>query len=92
MKKVKQTKSYLKVIFDGGVSVEYKTTHTLQELQRLVQTAMKGTPVLIDSVSEQDEIADESTVLNGNRILFAVCAEPNDSKLTLPRPGLVKLQ
>lgn len=93
MKVRKEVNTFLKVIYDGGVSVEFKTTHTLDELKNLMLVAGSGKSVLLDTVSEQDQISDDCSVVNGSKMLFCVCATPNNSKIALlNKDNLVKLQ
>lgn len=81
------------MFYENGVSGQFATTHTMLELKRILVSAKKSnSPAEIDTISEQDEIADDVLVMHMDKVLFYIVAEPNASDLIIPKPGLVKLQ
>lgn len=88
MKKVKKTKTKIKIVYDGGVTVQFDTTHGKDELQRIMNAGFTVGYCIIDSVNVAQDIADDVAVIHTDKILFYMIVELNDSSIIVPERRL----
>lgn len=73
--------------YAGGAKVHATTTHTKVELESRIEGAMTENPigfVKLDTVNQDENIADDSLTLLFDKMLFYTVFEKNDSKIIMP--------
>ncbi len=84
MKRVKQVKSFLKVAYEGGAMMTVETTHPMVELKRIMVAGRKSGQAELDTVNDDENIADDVCILHMEKVLFYLIAEPNETKIIKP--------
>lgn len=88
MKKVKQKKTNIKLVFTGGVTVQMDTAHSLDELKRIMNKLQDDGEVQLDNVEDEMAIADNYVTVYNKNLLMYMVAEYNTSNLVTPgQPG-----
>ena len=92
MKKRKKVNSMVKLIFEGGATIDARTTHEYSELSMLLKKGMlHNDTIVIDTVNEQDNVADDCLVVSCDKLLAAIPFQPNESQIEISKP-IIKLQ
>jgi hypothetical protein len=92
MKKVKQRKTNVRFVFAGGVSMQFDTTHSMQELDRIMSAARDSGEAAIDNVEDEMEIADSGVTIYTEQLLTYIVIEYNTSNLITPDRKLSRVQ
>lgn len=67
----KEVKSVILVFYQGGTKLKAATTHTPDEIQRIMETAKKEVKdAVIDTVNESEDVMSDRLFVTRNAMLF----------------------